>query len=212
MTDEKQSGTEPQPEAIASEASPASEERVAAVAVADEPAAAPEPATAPDDTTTPAGESDETAGSSVEPVTDSPEPADAEPSEPAESVVADTETAAPAEPVGQEADAPADAPDNAPAEPPAAVPPAAASVPSVVVDPSPMSELTAVDMDDAPTAADEPPAPPRDLGPEPTTMEELLAEQDSDIKSFKHGDVVEGTVVRIDKDEILVDIGAKSEG
>ena len=43
-------------------------------------------------------------------------------------------------------------------------------------------------------------------------MAELLAEQDSDIKSFKHGDVVEGSVVRIDKDEILVDIGAKSEG
>ena len=43
-------------------------------------------------------------------------------------------------------------------------------------------------------------------------MEELLAEQDTDIKSFKHGDVVDGTVVRIDKDEILVDIGAKSEG
>ncbi len=43
-------------------------------------------------------------------------------------------------------------------------------------------------------------------------MAELLAEQDSDIKSFKHGDVVEGQVVRIDKDEILVDIGAKSEG
>jgi small subunit ribosomal protein S1 len=61
-------------------------------------------------------------------------------------------------------------------------------------------------------AAPEPPAPKRDLGPEPTTMEELLAEQESDIKSFKHGDVVEGTVVRIDKDEILVDIGAKSEG
>ena len=43
-------------------------------------------------------------------------------------------------------------------------------------------------------------------------MEELLAEQDADIRSFKHGDVVEGTVVRIDRDEILVDIGAKSEG
>jgi len=55
-------------------------------------------------------------------------------------------------------------------------------------------------------------APARPLGPEPTTMEELLAEQETDIKSFKHGDVVEGTVVRIDKDEILVDIGAKSEG
>ncbi|HSS35971.1 MAG TPA: 30S ribosomal protein S1, partial [Patescibacteria group bacterium] len=66
---------------------------------------------------------------------------------------------------------------------------------------------------DAPAAAeDDTPEPPRDLGPEPSTMEELLAEQDSDIKSFKHGDVVEGTVVRIDKDEILVDIGAKSEG
>ena len=66
----------------------------------------------------------------------------------------------------------------------------------------------------APAASDEEdePAPARVLGPEPTTMEELLAEQDSDIKSFKHGDVVEGQVVRIDKDEILVDIGAKSEG
>jgi small subunit ribosomal protein S1 len=53
---------------------------------------------------------------------------------------------------------------------------------------------------------------PATLGPEPTTMEELLGEQTGDIKSFKHGDVVEGTVVRIDKDEILVDIGAKSEG
>jgi small subunit ribosomal protein S1 len=59
-----------------------------------------------------------------------------------------------------------------------------------------------------------PPVPPRPrpTGPEPSTMEELLAETDGEIKSFKHGDVVEGTVVRIDKDEILVDIGAKSEG
>ncbi len=43
-------------------------------------------------------------------------------------------------------------------------------------------------------------------------MEELLNEQDGEIRSLKHGDVVEGTVVRIDKDEMLVDIGAKSEG
>jgi len=54
--------------------------------------------------------------------------------------------------------------------------------------------------------------PARPAGPEPSTMAELLAEQDADIRSFKHGDVVEGTVVRIDRDEILVDIGAKSEG
>ena len=38
------------------------------------------------------------------------------------------------------------------------------------------------------------------------------SQQAADIRSFKHGDVVEGTVVRVDKDEILVDIGAKSEG
>jgi small subunit ribosomal protein S1 len=43
-------------------------------------------------------------------------------------------------------------------------------------------------------------------------MEELLAEQPGDIPSLKHGDVVEGTIVRIDKDEMLVDVGAKSEG
>ena len=74
--------------------------------------------------------------------------------------------------------------------------------------------LSADETADAPAASDdeEEPVAARALGPEPTTMEELLAEQDSDIKSFKHGDVVEGQVVRIDKDEILVDIGAKSEG
>ena len=53
---------------------------------------------------------------------------------------------------------------------------------------------------------------PVDERPEPTTMEELLAQQSGDIPSLKHGDVVEGTIVRIDKDEMLVDVGAKSEG
>ena len=103
-------------------------------------------------------------------------------------------------------------------EPPAEVP-AEGSVPadapaedSVPADAP--SILSADDTAHAPAASDEDeePEPVRALGPEPTTMEELLAEQDSDIKSFKHGDVVEGQVVRIDKDEILVDIGAKSEG
>ncbi len=76
---------------------------------------------------------------------------------------------------------------------------------------------------EAPVAAAEPvetepvapapqPVPVRDTRPEPTTMEELLQQQEADIRSFKHGDVVEGTVVRVDRDEILVDIGAKSEG
>ena len=74
-------------------------------------------------------------------------------------------------------------------------------------------EDDATDFADAPPAEveTEPAARVYD-GPEPTTMEELLREQSGEIRSLKHGDVVEGTVVRIDKDEILVDIGAKSEG
>ncbi len=47
---------------------------------------------------------------------------------------------------------------------------------------------------------------------EPMTMAELLENPDNEVKSLKHGDVVEGTVVRIDPDEILVDFGGKSEG
>jgi small subunit ribosomal protein S1 len=78
------------------------------------------------------------------------------------------------------------------------------------------AEASPADAAEAPSTAVVEAAPvavvARPAGPEPTTMEELLAEQDGDIRSFKHGDVVEGTVVRIDQDEILVDIGAKSEG
>ena len=88
---------------------------------------------------------------------------------------------------------------------------APASVDAIAVE----ADAIVVEVDDAPPAGEvfeEVVAPRRSTGPEPTTMEELLAEQDADIRSFKHGDVVEGTVVRIDRDEILVDIGAKSEG
>jgi small subunit ribosomal protein S1 len=102
---------------------------------------------------------------------------------------------------------PVEAPDNAPE--------AVAAAEKSTDDEAKADALDASDTADAPAAGDDEedaPAPARDLGPEPTTMEELLAEQDTDIKSFKHGDVVEGQVVRIDKDEILVDIGAKSEG
>src|SRR5258708_20838024 len=42
-------------------------------------------------------------------------------------------------------------------------------------------------------------------------MEVLLRESTTPI-SIKRGDVVEGVIVRIDQDEILVDIGLKSEG
>jgi small subunit ribosomal protein S1 len=40
----------------------------------------------------------------------------------------------------------------------------------------------------------------------------LIPNYDATIKPFEEGDVVSGEVVRIDKDEVLVDIGYKSEG
>src|SRR5579871_3202665 len=43
-------------------------------------------------------------------------------------------------------------------------------------------------------------------------MARLLEEQDVQFRSIKRGDVVEGQIVRIDPEEILVDIGLKSEG
>ncbi len=55
-------------------------------------------------------------------------------------------------------------------------------------------------------------APAEDAGPEPTTMAELLEHPENEVKNLRHGDVVEGTVVRVDPDELLVDFGGKSEG
>lgn len=65
--------------------------------------------------------------------------------------------------------------------------------------------------DDAP-AATHAPATRVWTGPEPTTMEELLAFAGAPIKNLKSGDVLDGIVVRVDPDEVLVDIGGKSEG
>src|SRR3712207_5345262 len=41
---------------------------------------------------------------------------------------------------------------------------------------------------------------------------EIVPVDESVLIDFKDGDIVEGEVVRIDKDEVLVDIGYKSEG
>jgi small subunit ribosomal protein S1 len=42
--------------------------------------------------------------------------------------------------------------------------------------------------------------------------EELAAAYEATIKAFDDGDLVQGKVVRVDKDEVLLDIGYKSEG
>ncbi|MDO5629068.1 MAG: 30S ribosomal protein S1, partial [Mobilicoccus sp.] len=47
-----------------------------------------------------------------------------------------------------------------------------------------------------------------DIGSE----EELLAFIDSTIKHFNDGDIVEGVIVKVDRDEVLLDIGYKTEG
>ncbi len=164
LTEEQSGGTAPESEAFASAPDQASEEAVAAIAVADEPA--------------------ETTDTTSEPPAPAAGDGQIENDDGAPEPLVTIDEVAPEAPSAPEA-----APETADAPEP----------------------LSASDTADAPAADDEPP-PPATRGPEPTTMEELLAEQDSDIKSFKHGDVVEGQVVRIDKDEILVDIGAKSEG
>ncbi|MBK4139490.1 30S ribosomal protein S1 [Corynebacterium macginleyi] len=44
------------------------------------------------------------------------------------------------------------------------------------------------------------------------TAEDFLAAVDATIKYFNDGDIVEGTVVKVDHDEVLLDIGYKTEG
>ena len=55
-------------------------------------------------------------------------------------------------------------------------------------------------------------APPQvavnDLG----SPEDFLAAIDATIKYFNDGDIVDGTVVKVDRDEVLLDIGYKTEG
>ncbi len=47
---------------------------------------------------------------------------------------------------------------------------------------------------------------------EPKTMEELLSAYGGGLKSIERGDIVEGTVIDIDQNKVVFDIGWKSEG
>lgn len=51
----------------------------------------------------------------------------------------------------------------------------------------------------------------QDVSPN-ASMEDLLRASEQQYRTLKHGDVVEGTVMKVGRDEILVDIGAKTEG
>jgi small subunit ribosomal protein S1 len=74
-----------------------------------------------------------------------------------------------------------------------------------------------------PEAPQAPPAPPRQAvnaalsTPDPAdgkdyTPEELIQALEASFHDFGDGDIVEGDVVKIDRDEVLLDIGYKSEG
>jgi small subunit ribosomal protein S1 len=89
-----------------------------------------------------------------------------------------------------------------------------------VVEAAPVSELEA-----EPTAEPEaPPRPgvgerpaitaPRDIGDvaDDLSAEDFAAVIERTVFEFKEGDIVGGTVVRVDPDEVLVDIGYKAEG
>lgn len=43
-------------------------------------------------------------------------------------------------------------------------------------------------------------------------MEQFLADPAHDYRNLQYGDTVDGVIMKIDKDEILVDIGSKAEG
>ncbi|MGO1591131.1 MAG: 30S ribosomal protein S1 [Ancrocorticia sp.] len=62
--------------------------------------------------------------------------------------------------------------------------------------------------DNTPTTSTIPQVAINDIGGE----DEIIAAVDQTIKYFNDGDIVEGTVVKVDHDEVLLDIGYKTEG
>jgi small subunit ribosomal protein S1 len=172
----------------------------AAVTVADQPETAEaEPAATTGEASPAIGEPPTNSSAPVEAVAAAEEPA-ATPtnsSAPAETTVAADEPAvsAPAEADANGAEAPIEsAAEPAPADDAVDT---TASDESAAVEPA--TDAAAPAVSEAPRS-------------EPMTMAELLDDPDNEVKSLKHGDVVEGTVVRIDPDEILIDFGGKSEG
>jgi small subunit ribosomal protein S1 len=61
---------------------------------------------------------------------------------------------------------------------------------------------------DAPPTSSTPQVAINDIGSE----EAFLAAIDETIKYFNDGDIVDGTIVKVDRDEVLLDIGYKTEG
>ncbi len=102
---------------------------------------------------------------------------------------------------------------------------AAAAAPAQDADDAQGTAVTAEHMAEHMAEPEPEPEPAPPAPPAPTTAEaqaaahfaendmaSLLAASDEQFRQLKYGDVVEGTIMRKDPDEILVDIGFKSEG
>ena len=165
----------------------------------------------------PAAPADESSAGS-DPAADAPEAPTAQAPE-AATMVAEPEAEPASEPaVENVAEAPApEMPAEAPTVEPtaddalAAEAPAAKAAPVDAADAVPRTAEVVAEAEAAAEPMIEPEAAP-EVRPEPTTMAEALDHPDHEVKNLRHGDVVEGVVVRIDPDELLVDFGGKSEG
>ena len=76
---------------------------------------------------------------------------------------------------------------------------------------------TEADSEEATTPTDETSAPEETVAaaeesPEPMSPESLEEAYDNSIKAFTDGEIVKGVVVDVNRDEVMIDIGFKSEG
>ena len=142
---------------------------------------------------------------------------------------------APADTVSEAATEPESTPSEEapPAEPPAETAPEVATPGSDAADPAPAAPAETPET--APAQADTvaeapaetapaetpptpPPGPPVIVAksvsslPDDLSPEDFEAAIDQTVLEFSEGDIIEGTVVNMDQDEVLVDIGYKSEG
>jgi small subunit ribosomal protein S1 len=67
-------------------------------------------------------------------------------------------------------------------------------------------------MDETPQTIGPEPATPQEVGAEAHPMDALLGEESYDLDTPRRGEIRQGTIARISDGDILVDIGAKSEG
>ncbi len=100
-----------------------------------------------------------------------------------------------------------------------AVAPASEAAPTADAPATPGEAAVGAATDTTETAPAEPaPAPSMfdfsgdELGDVASLMEAFLANPDHDYKTLKYGDVMDGIIMHVDRDELLVDIGSKAEG